>query len=229
MRNFTLIFCILCLTPICAFAEDTSDLALKRKIDSITRAEGPQIIDGNILFSYQDEEFVRLVGAAFSHEAFSRIHPFSRNRFGIFVLAIPAPQELNEIKYRLIIDGLWISDPLNEITAKDRSGIKLSVLSIPEIKTVQMKNPQIEKNNVDFTYKGNSGKSVYLAGNFNNWNPYIYQMKENGPGNYALSLELPPGDYYYCFFENGERKLDSLNSDIVISKDMLEANYFILK
>ena len=52
-------------------------------------------------------------------------------------------------------------------------------------------NTEIKNNNtVHFVYKGETGQKINLAGNFCNWDPWIYELQETSPGLYELQLPL---------------------------------------
>ncbi len=56
---------------------------------------------------------------------------------------------------------------------------------------------------VVFTIKAPPGSSVYLAGDFNNWNPTLEMMNEVN-GRYEVRLFLVPGSYRYKFVVDGK-------------------------
>ena len=47
----------------------------------------------------------------------------------------------------------------------------------------------------------NEPDGVYLAGDFNNWDPDEYPMESWGDGEWAVTIELEPGAYAYQFIE----------------------------
>ena len=60
-----------------------------------------------------------------------------------------------------------------------------------------------------FTFRGDPGSVVYLAGSFNNWDTQATRMVDkSGDGIYTISVMLAPGIYEYKFFVNGLWKLD---------------------
>ena len=69
---------------------------------------------------------------------------------------------------------------------------------------------------VTFTVRAESGKSVYLAGSFNNWDPAGKKMSEKkDSGVYAASIKLAPGTYQYKFVIDGTWCADPENRDFV--------------
>ena len=60
---------------------------------------------------------------------------------------------------------------------------------------------------------------ITVAGSFNGWDPFMYELKERTAGEYALVLPLPPGTYYYVFFHRGQRILDPNNHNRAYTRD----------
>ena len=60
-----------------------------------------------------------------------------------------------------------------------------------------------------FTFRGDPGSVVYLAGSFNSWDPQGLRMTDkDGNGLYSVSVTLAPGIYEYKFVINGVWTLD---------------------
>lgn len=166
--------------------------------------------DGLIVFSA--EEGPHYVGIAFDFENFQKIHPFQkriildendeRSRTWYFYILEEYPQT-DKILYRLIIDGLWTTDPMNPKQHYDAAtGIRLSQVDITR---EYAKETTISKNTnggstVHFVYKGKSGQTVRLAGTFSKWDSWIYQLKETSRGFYELTLPLTKGTHYYVYY-----------------------------
>ncbi len=69
---------------------------------------------------------------------------------------------------------------------------------------------------VTFTVHADKGKAVYLAGEFNKWDPsakkMAYKAKE---GVYAATVKLAPGEYQYKFIIDGTWCADPENVNSV--------------
>ena len=69
---------------------------------------------------------------------------------------------------------------------------------------------------VTFSVHQEAGKSVYVAGEFNNWDPtakkLAYKAKE---GVYSASIKLAPGEYQYKFVIDGTWCADPENENSV--------------
>jgi 1,4-alpha-glucan branching enzyme len=76
---------------------------------------------------------------------------------------------------------------------------------------------------------GPPGEKVTVAGSFNGWDPFMYELTENPAGTYSLCIPLPPGKYQYIFFHRGERWLDPYNPNRVYSRDGMPASEIVIQ
>lgn len=65
-----------------------------------------------------------------------------------------------------------------------------------------------------FTVHADKGKSVYLAGEFNNWDPTAKKMAFRA-GVYSTTVKLAPGSYQYKFVIDGTWCADPENANSV--------------
>jgi hypothetical protein len=176
----------------------------------------PEIFDDGVIFTAPSTH--RRVGVSFAHEGFARVHWFrqllkardtltrkeerSKNiadqyrDSGILFHVYTVPPEIRELEYRLVIDGLWTTDPLNPHYRIDQqSGIVRSIITMPEIQKIPtaFDGPP---GTLTFNYQAPPGETVTVAGSFNGWDPFMYELRETSPGFYALTLPLPSGIYH---------------------------------
>jgi hypothetical protein len=68
--------------------------------------------------------------------------------------------------------------------------------------------PNVTPDGVVFNYKPDvKAKQIFLAGNFNDWNPSNdkYLMKDDdGDGSWSITVKLAPGTYQYKFVADGQ-------------------------
>lgn len=217
-----LIFITLCLSL--SFSDNSIDSYLYEKlIESIVRIEAPRIKDGCIIFTASAN---RHAGIAFAHEDYKQIHSFKRlaqreldeGEESILFYIFPIPDAASEIRYRLVIDGLWSSDPLNKNIVFDRiHSMSVSSIEVPYKK--EYKTETGNKNYVKFTYLGEPKQNIRLAGSFNNWDPFMYDLIEVSPGRYELNLNLPSGTWLYAYFSGGTQIPDNTNKNYVYTAD----------
>lgn len=230
MRKYSILFVLLWSISFLSVALDAEG-DLHMKIMRTLKAGPPEVYSGYAFFTFQAPTPVRYVGIAFLHEQFRKVHLFQRNDKGVFFFAYPIPEGMTHLDYRLIIDGLWITDPLNPFTYQDSQGISISRFEFPkEQVSLRLRSPIIreEEQRIIFYFQAEPGKDIYLAGSFARWDPYLYRMEEIRPGLYTLSLRLLPGTYYYAFYKDGKRMLDPLNKEWRRSKDGQEASVLIV-
>jgi len=221
-------------------------------VDHLKQLRGPgkpQIVDEAVVFTASSS--YRRVGIAFGHEGFGKIYWFKRFMApnenagpwikekppadlyvdsGILFFIYAIPEDLKgDLEYRLIIDGLWAKDPINpDYRVDPASGIIKSVVAIPYIKRPDSPN-RGKEGALTFTYYALPGETITVAGSFNRWDPFMYELKETSPGRYTLSLPLPPGTYQYTFFHRGERHLDPNNPIRVYTREGKAANEATVK
>jgi hypothetical protein len=96
----------------------------------------------------------------------------------------------------------WAPTPARDTSAADSAAItaKLVRPTTP--------GPNLTPDGVVFNYKADSRPSkLFLAGNFNDWNPANekYLMNDDdGDGIWSITVKLPPGTYQYKFVIDGQ-------------------------
>ena len=230
-------------------AVDMESVETYQLIDRLLSFEGPQapvIFDDLVIFTASSSH--RRVGVSFVDENFSRVHWFrqlllpmnpmditgGRNASpyrdsGIVFYLHRIPEGATKLEYRIIIDGLWTTDPANPNTHWDRtSGLTWSVLSLPQREIVP--HPlRGQPDGLSFTFRGPPGETITVAGCFNGWDPFMYELREGPPGNYSITISLPPGTYQYIFFHRGQRFFDPFNHNRVYARDGKAANEIIIR
>jgi hypothetical protein len=217
---------------------------------NLTSAGQPEVFEDGVLWT--TPAFYKRVGIAFAHEGFAKVYwfkklmtpddspkpqgqetkgvPFVTHKDSdILFFTYTVPKGLTSLEYRLVIDGLWTADPSNPNKRINELGILVSIAPLPPVKdepTTPLEGAP--SSGVAFSYKGQSGQSVYVAGSFNNWDPFMYELKENSPGSYGLTLYLPKGVYHYVFFVHGKRVLD-YNNLPQLYRDGLRVNQLEVK
>lgn len=202
-------------------------------VASISRVREPVVSGRYIVFTASGK--ARHTAVSFEYENYTQMHSFKRivrkdennkpakDEFGreiepiLFYIA-EIPPGYGEIRYRMVIDGLWTTDPLNANTAYDyENGMMVSTLPVEYYEIFQTSN--VSKDFVRFTYAGNPGETIRLAGTFNDWDPFMYEMTEISPGKYELLLPLPAGTWYYAYFNGTQQIPDNTNHNRVYTKD----------
>lgn len=85
-------------------------------------------------------------------------------------------------EYKFKVDGKWISDPANPLTSAHSGNSYLII-----------------EPNYTFRLKGfQDAKQVFLAGDFNHWDPKAYAMKKQD-GEWVFPVQLSAGKHLYKF------------------------------
>lgn len=204
-------------------------------VNTIKGVSSPYLKDNKIIFTANND--ARSVGIAFDFENYKTIHYFKIkkqydlnneeiNSFFFYVLDLP--KTIQKVKYRLVIDGLWTLDPLNEKYSYDEK----TDLILSDFDATRYIPPVTEiKSNgkTKFIYTGFPGQKIRLGGSFTNWDSWIYEMKETSPGLYEFELPLPPGKYEYAYFSGITSFTDNTNPKKCYSKDGKIASLLIVE
>ena len=232
-------FVILMIIASFAWSESWESYELVHRLLAISEPGAPFIHDDFAVFTASSN--IRRIGVSFAHENFGNIYwfrqllisqdsmnpillpgekepsPYKDSGLQFYVYQIP--QYLRELEYRVIINGLWTVDPSNPLTRRDPvSGLSLSVLRLPQRQT--RPNPLNGlPEGLHFSFEGPPGEIVTVAGNFNSWDPFMYELREGPSGIYSITIPLPPGTYQYVFFHRGERFVDPYNPKRIYARD----------
>jgi 1,4-alpha-glucan branching enzyme len=127
-----------------------------------------------------------------------------------------------------VVNGLWTTDPLNPQTRRDlASGLSFSVLHLPQ--RPSRPNPASGlPEGLRFSFRGPPGEVVTVAGCFNNWDPFMFELREGPAGYYSLLIPLPPGTYQYLFFHRGQRLTDPYNPNRIFARDGRAASVIVV-
>ena len=249
IKIITLLTGILAFTAVFSHAVDIESITsydLHERLMSFTEPEAPVIVDDMIIFTASSS--LRRVGVAFADEGFAKVHWFRHLMVSRDPLEIPLnekkpnpykdsgimfhvhqiPEGATEIEYRLIVNGLWTTDPVNPHTRRDSSGLSRAVISLPQKETTPdlLKGPP---GSLNFAFKGPPGETVTVAGNFNGWDPFMYELREGPAGNYTINIPLPPGTYQYVFFHRGQRYVDPFNERRIYARDGKAASEIVIQ
>jgi len=205
---------------------------------TISKPGKPEIFEDSVLFTASSAH--RRVGISFAHEGYARVYWFRQLMIprdsselylkgkrikgvdpnidsGIMFHIETIPANLKNLDYRMVIDGLWTTDPSNPISVTGPSGIMESRISLPE-----KPKPYLDEappGTYRFIYRSSPNELITVGGSFNNWDPFMYELREISPGFYTLTLPLPPGNFQYVFFHRGEQVPDPENPKRLYSRE----------
>ena len=75
------------------------------------------------------------------------------------------------------------------------------------------KKPKLTK--IEFSLSSPQATSVFIAGDFNQWNLSAHPLKQDRKGVWKISVALDPGRYEYRYLVNGEWQNDPNCSSFV--------------
>ena len=215
-------------------------------IRGISAPGKPQIYEDGVVFTASSS--YQRVGISFAHEGYAKVHWLKRlvvprdqaELFvegklqknidpnidsGIMFHIQIIPANLKNMDYRMIIDGLWTTDPMNPLTVTGLSGVMESRVPLTAVSAAGAREePKVPQSaampgTYRFSFKAPVGETVTVCGSFNSWDPFMYELRETRPGFYSLSLSLPPGIHQYVFYYRGERIPDPANARMLYSRD----------
>ena len=87
-------------------------------------------------------------------------------------------------------------------------------VAVKKVATKKVAAKKVATKAVKFTVHAEKGKTVYLAGDFNQWNPSAKKMTFKA-GVYSTSVQLAPGEHQYKFVIDGTWCADPENVNSV--------------
>ena len=79
----------------------------------------------------------------------------------------------------------------------------------------QKKKASVKKTETEFSLAAPQAGSVFLSGDFNQWNTSSHPLNKGKDGEWRISLSLSPGQYQYRFLVDGEWQNDPRNPECV--------------
>jgi hypothetical protein len=245
-RVVTIVF--LTIFPIFSLTADWETYQVIDRLLTLPGPGAPVVFEDFVIFTASSG--LRRVGVAFAEENFSKVYwyrqllvpqdplgaPIPKGQkvpdpyidSGIQFHVYQIPEYINELEYRIIINGLWTIDPENPRIRKDpASGLSWSVLSIPPRRSYPNPLKGLPEG-LSFLFNGPPGETVTIAGNFNGWDPFMYELREGPSGVYTINIPLPPGIYQYVFFHRGQRYVDPYNPRRIYSRDGSAASEIVV-
>lgn len=225
-----------------AFAAKEVPLPTEEELDYLKLASslsGPRepYMSGDFVVFTADKN-ARHVGIAFDFENFEVIHSFKlknlydqdfevADSFYFYILSLP--KTVQKIQYRIVVDGLWTTDPLNprKVYNRDTEMMLSELLAKRDIPPVTEKHE--DDGLVHFIYEGKSGQEIRLGGSFTHWDSWIYRLKEVAPGLYALALPLAPGTYQYAYYTGTTSFIDVTNPERCYTPEGKMASQIVVK
>jgi hypothetical protein len=223
--------------------------SLEQRLARLTAASPPEFWEEKLLLTYKPSPGrpVRYVGARFEHENWARLHVFNRKAHyedvmrldeetgvssparvrvptkDVFYLVYDNVPAGTALRYRIVVDGLWMPDPSGPSLERDlRTGLTVSIVEAPKAAVRPLANPTVTPGGqLSLFHRGAAGRTVTVAGDFNNWDPFGHAMSEDpeAPGLYRIELPARTKLGRYVIYVNGLRVRDPLNSNWELDAD----------
>ena len=75
----------------------------------------------------------------------------------------------------------------------------------------------VKKKEIVFSFDAPAAKEVAVAGDFNGWDFKKHPLKKDKDGTWKAIVMLPPGDYGYKYYVDGEWRNDPANSEVSVN------------
>ncbi|MDA3901112.1 MAG: glycogen-binding domain-containing protein [Spirochaetes bacterium] len=186
-----------------------------RSLRIIPHINETRAIETGILFSYKDRSAKKVyVSGDFSNWS-PRV--MKRGDNGVWFYFLSEYESRSAVRYKFMVDGIWISDPLNSEAIDDGSGSFLSIAypeATPENRSVTYRFVRINGTDyVEFRIYNRDASYISVAGDFNNWNPENNQLSKETGNIWRTRVSIPDGKYRYKFIIDGKWSLDLYNSE----------------
>jgi hypothetical protein len=168
------------------------------------------IIEKGVLLTYKNRYASEVKAAG----DFSNWQPVKmvRGKQGVWYYFLTELYEDKITRYKFVVDGIWILDPMNIERIDDGSGSYMSILQpISGNDSKMLTFKFISSNEIEFRLYNLKAKYISLVGDFNNWNPENDLLEKDKDGVWSLRKKILPGLYKYKYIIDGEWTLDTYN------------------
>lgn len=171
-----------------------------------------QVIQTGILVTYKNRN-ARRVGIAGDFSHWKILH-MERSNAGVWYHLCTGFNTAGEHRYKLIVDGTWISDPANPSREDDGTGSYVSLLNPPLLpEGTHVTYRRLDRQTIEFRIFKPDARLVSLVGDFNNWNPENDLLRKGRDGIWRLHKKLTPGTYRYQYVIDGRWTTDLYNEN----------------
>jgi 1,4-alpha-glucan branching enzyme len=138
--------------------------------------------------------------------------PMTKGKNGIWYYFL-AESEKDNIRYKYMVDGIWMSDPANPERDNDGNGSFLSIARGVRSEESKYVSYRICRDSaVEFRRWDDRARFTSIVGDFNNWNPENDILSRDGSNIWRLKKRLPKGTYRYKYIVDGQWLPDVYNA-----------------
>lgn len=169
-------------------------------------------IQNGVLVTYKniDAGQVRIAGD------FSDWKPenMERGKSGVWYFFITDFSTFQKIRYKFIVDDIWIKDPKNYNQEDDGMGSYVSIINpFRSANDRHISYRVIDNALIEFNIYKPGARLISLVGDFNNWNPENDLMQKGKDGIWRIKKKLNRGTFRYKFIVDGKWLPDLYNRD----------------
>ncbi|MFN3412106.1 MAG: hypothetical protein ACK4YF_08110 [Exilispira sp.] len=219
-KSFIILLFLMSLTlTLISFDIDTTLINLdETQLIHLRESSAPKIYKNGILFTYKGTAKIVYISGSFLN--WERLISMTQSYFGVWYYFHKESLSEGQYLYKYKVDNFWILDPMNPQIARDYYDQSLSLLNIEKKLTIYERSPVINNKTREclFWIENKDAKTIYIYGDFNNWNPYQFRLTREG-NLWTISLKLQSGVYGYRFIVDFNKEvLDPHNDNIKLNK-----------
>ena len=167
------------------------------------------------------------------------MHPMTKNDKGVwyYIFELRTYKEnikTNMLKYKFVVDGLFVNDSTHINYTEDNAGGLLSIFYFtseqfkPEEGVIVLQADTLDNKKVLFRIYRPDAKSISLMSSFNNWDSNIDKMKRTDDGYFEISKSLPYGEYVYLYKIDQSVSVDQKSPELKYNHVFGKVGYFKL-
>jgi 1,4-alpha-glucan branching enzyme len=168
-------------------------------------------IESGILFTYSHTESQNVsISGDFSNWTPVKM---KRGKNGVWFYFLAEYKDRSQIRYKFLVNNIWVTDPSNPDTIDDGYGSYLSIAKPYSSKNSRHLSYKFVSNQtIKFRIYNKSASLIAIVGDFNNWNPE-HDLLTKGKNNvWTITKKLQPGKYRYKFIIDGKWTHDIYNN-----------------
>lgn len=137
-----------------------------------------------------------------------------RGKYGVWYYFLSEFNRKKAVRYKFLVDGIWIMDPKNPYKEDDLIGSYVSIVHpIFGKEGKQLSFRFINRYLVEFRIYRPKARLISIVGDFNNWNPENDLLVKGKDDIWRLKKRLAKGTYRYKYIIDGKWVNDLYNKN----------------
>ncbi len=204
-------------------------------IDTRYSLQQSGVMNSGVLFTYKNYH-ARQVYFTSNLDQFKK-HPMIRNENGVWYFLLKSNEYMankpgNEIRYKFVVDGLYIHDTTHDSYVDDNAGGLISLYYLTQEMmeaqegVMQLQSETQQNRRVLFRVYAPTAGYVTLVSSFNNWDSELGVMHKSENGYFEFEISLPAGEYTYLYRIDGQAMIDPENLELRYHPVFGRVSYF---